>query len=119
MNSHGYVTHFLVVLGLCAGLRIVGVNRGTTFKVGLAASVGVEAYQGVTKSGTVEAGDVAAGVLGAAIVYWSKDRAPGPRAVDFNTLRIRAAIRAECDSVSRGTKTLPDSLRAFARQVCR
>jgi hypothetical protein len=39
--------------------------------------------------------------------------------VDRELDRIRRAIAAECDSVKRGTKTLPDSVRAFARAVCR
>lgn len=116
-----------------AGLaRAFGVRPVVAFS--LAASVGVayEVAQLSTGRGTPEVLDAVATAGGALVIFTTAEpsRAPAPdwarvlpaadRAqLDLSTARIRLALRAECDSIARKLKPLPDSLRTIHAAVCR
>lgn len=89
---------------------------------GVVAVGGYEAFQGLSQSGTVELRDVGTGLVGVALVSLVPDRKPTRAAdelVDPNIARIRKAIHEECQRFRRDTLTVADSVRVFARSVCR
>lgn len=126
--------HALVTFAVAFGMRLLGADVPTTIKVGSVLSVGSEVVQwhaGPCVQGSLpsplcgkpERRDVFAGLAGTltAVLFTVEGKKPrgADVVIDLNRARIRAAIRAECDSVKRGTKTFTDtSMTTFARRVC-
>jgi hypothetical protein len=123
MNRHDWI--IMAAIGAVLGGFFRGIGTGKPqASIATAGICGAyEVGQWRVSKPAAELDDFAGCAIGGAIAAFVIPGAPKERpagvVIDAELNRIRRAIATECDSVKRGTKTLPDSMRAFAASVCR